>query len=143
MRPSPILFVLALAVSMPALAQQPVEGAPDAPYANRQLEDHKAEARAAALMESLRCIQCQGQSIADSDAPIAQAMRSEVRTRIAAGEDPEAIRGWLIERYGEWVSYAPTINALTWPLWVVPGLILLIGAGMAWARFGRKKGASE
>jgi cytochrome c-type biogenesis protein CcmH/NrfF len=47
-------------------------------------------------METLRCLQCQGQSIADSDAPIAGDMRHQVRTRIKAGEDPEAIRGWLV-----------------------------------------------
>ena len=91
-----------------------------APYAYRQLDDARQEEAAQTLMESLRCLQCQGQSIADSDAPIAGSMRSLVRERIAAGEKPEAIRGWLIERYGDYVSYAPRVNALTWPLFALP-----------------------
>jgi cytochrome c-type biogenesis protein CcmH len=75
----------------------------------------------------LRCLKCQGQSIADSDAPMAGDMRSQVRERIAAGEDPEAVRAWLVERYGDYVSYAPRVTALTWPLFAVPVLLLLAG----------------
>ena len=62
-------------------------------------------------MHSLRCIQCQGQSIADSDAPMAATMRAEVRQQIAAGaESPEAIRQWMVDRYGEWVSFEPDMK---------------------------------
>jgi cytochrome c-type biogenesis protein CcmH len=64
---------------------------PPAPWAYRQLPDPAQEAKAKALMETLRCLVCQSQSIADSDASIAGDMRSQVRERIAAGEDPEAI----------------------------------------------------
>ena len=60
--------------------------------------------------------------------------------RIAAGEDPEAIRAWLVERYGDYVSYAPRVTALTWPLFVLPAL-LAAAAGLAmWRRFARKGG---
>ena len=62
-------------------------------------------------METLRCLKCQSQSIADSDAPMAGDMRHQVRSRIAAGEEPEAIRAWLVERYGDYVSYAPRVSA--------------------------------
>ena len=62
-------------------------------------------------MEELRCLVCQGQSIADSDAELAGDMRDLVRRRIAAGEKPAAIRAWLIERYGNWISYKPAGRA--------------------------------
>ena len=112
-----VLAALLAITAMPALAQ---EMESTAPYAYRQLGDAGQEAKAQALMETLRCLQCQGQSIADSDAPIAGSMRSLVRERIARGEEPEAIRAWLIERYGDYVSYAPRVSGLTWPLFVLP-----------------------
>jgi len=99
---------------------------PPAPYAYRQLDDPALEAKAQALMETLRCLKCQSQSIADSDAPMAGDMRHQVRTRIAAGEDPEHIRAWLVERYGDYVSYRPTMSATTWPLFAVPAVLLLL-----------------
>ena len=71
-------------------------------------------------METIRCLVCQGQSIADSDAEMAGDMRALVRERIAAGETPGQIRAWLISRYGDWVTYEPTVRALTWPLWAAP-----------------------
>jgi cytochrome c-type biogenesis protein CcmH len=113
---------------------------PPARYANTQLEDPRQEAEAKALMETLRCLVCQGQSIADSDADLAGDMRSLVRQRIKAGERPEAIRSWLIERYGEWVSYSPPLEPLTWPLWAAPVVLLLAGLWLARGRFRRRKG---
>ena len=92
-----LAVLLALCLAVPAMAQ---DSMPPAPWAYRQLDDPAQEARAQALMETLRCLKCQSQSIADSDAPMAGDMRSQVRERIAAGEDPEAIRAWLVERYG-------------------------------------------
>jgi cytochrome c-type biogenesis protein CcmH len=118
------LVALALAVASPALADSSL---PPAYWANRQLPDARQEARAKALMEELRCLVCQGQSIADSDAEIAGDMRDLVRRRVAAGERPSAIRGWLVERYGHWVSYRPPTAPVAWPLWLAP--ILLLGAG--------------
>lgn len=120
-----LLLVLAMAFAAPVLAEGSM---PPAPYAYRQLDDPAMEAKARELMETLRCLQCQSQSIADSDVPIAGDMRHQIRTRIAAGEDPEAIRGWLIERYGDYVSYAPRVTSATWPLFAAP-LILLALAG--------------
>ena len=97
---------------------------PPAPYAYRQLEDPAQEAEAAALMATLRCLTCQSQSIADSNASMAGDMRHQVRTRIAAGEDPEAIRQWLVARYGDYVSYQPRVTATTWPLFAIPLLLV-------------------
>jgi cytochrome c-type biogenesis protein CcmH len=108
---------------------------PAARYANEQLPDPKQEAEARALMVTLRCLVCQGQSIADSDAEMAGDMRSLVRTRIAAGEKPEAIRQWLIERYGDWVSFKPPVDRMTWPLWALPIIFLLFGLWLMRGRF--------
>jgi cytochrome c-type biogenesis protein CcmH len=124
------LVVLLLAfLSVPVSAQ---DNMPPAPYAYRQLENPAQEAEAKALMEELRCLKCQSQSIADSDAPMAGDMRSQVRERIAAGQKPEEIRGWLIERYGDWVSYNPPMSGQTLVLWLLP--LLLLGAGLWLAR---------
>ena len=130
-----LLALAAVAIPTPLLAQSAV--AP-APYAYRQLDDPRQEAQAKALMETLRCLVCQGQSIADSDADMAGDMRSLVRQRIAAGETPEAIRAWLVERYGNWVSYKPPLEPVTWPLWAAPVLLLGAGLWLARGRFRRR-----
>jgi cytochrome c-type biogenesis protein CcmH len=124
-----------VAVAAPALAQSSL---PPSEYAYRQLEDPRQERDAKALMESLRCLVCQGQSIADSDAEMAGDMRALVRERIRAGEKPDSIRRWLIERYGAWVSYTPPVEPVTWPLWAAPVLLLALGLWLARGRFRRK-----
>lgn len=131
----PVVMLAALLFWAPLRAQDTL---PPAPYAYRQLDDPAQEAKAQALMETLRCLKCQSQSIADSDAPMAGDMRSQVRMRIAAGEDPEAIRAWLVERYGDYVSYAPRVTALTWPLFAIPLVLLAVAALLLRRRFGGK-----
>jgi len=120
-----IALVAALLLAAPALADSNL---PPAYWSNRQLPNAKQEAQAQALMAELRCLVCQGQSIADSDAELAGDMRDLVRRRIAAGEKPGAIRGWLVQRYGTWISYKPTDEPAAWPLWVAPLVLLLAGA---------------
>ena len=129
------LLLLALLVAAPASADSLL---PPSEYSYTQLADARQEAKAKALMETLRCIVCQGQSIADSDAEMAGDMRALVRRRIEAGEEPEAIRSWLIDRYGNWVSYAPPVEPITWPLWAAPLLLIAAGAYLARGRFRRK-----
>ena len=129
---------LSLAVAAPAAADSLL---PPAEYANKQLPDPRQEAQARALMHELRCLVCQGQSIADSDADMAGDMRSHVRRRIAAGEAPDQIRNWLIERYGNWVTYDPPLDAVTWPLWVAPLVLLAGGLLLARGRFRKRKKA--
>ncbi|MGC1468726.1 MAG: cytochrome c-type biogenesis protein [Sphingorhabdus sp.] len=127
-----VLLPLLLAISaVPAAAQ---EGAPP-PLANQQLTDPAQEARALELMQRLRCIQCQGQSIHDSDAPIAAAMRHEVRERIKAGQSEAEIESWLIERYGDWISFAPPASGGGLVLWLLPVLLLGGAALVARGRF--------
>jgi cytochrome c-type biogenesis protein CcmH len=130
-------IALLLALPGPGSAQSQL---PPADYAYRQLPDARQEAEARALMDTLRCLVCQGQSIADSDAEMAGDMRSLVRRRIAAGERPEQIRACLIQRYGNWVSYAPPVEPLTWPLWAAPALLLALGLWLARGRFRRGRG---
>lgn len=120
----PLGLVLALLVAQPLLADSNL---PPAYWANRQLPDPRQEASAQALMGELRCLVCQGQSIADSDAELAGDMRDLVRRRVAAGEKPADIRAWLVQRYGSWISYKPTDELAAWPLWLAP--IVLIGIG--------------
>ena len=120
-----VLYAVALLIATPLLADSNL---PPAYWSNRQLPDPKEEAQAQALMEQLRCLVCQGQSIADSDAELAGDMRDLVRRRIAAGEKPSAIRAWLIQRYGTWISYKPTAEPAAWPLWLAPLALLLVGA---------------
>ncbi|APX66876.1 cytochrome c-type biogenesis protein [Sphingomonas sp. gentR] len=108
-------------------------------YGNTQLPDRQAEAQARALMGELRCVVCQGQSIADSDADMAADMRALVRQRIARGESPEAIRAWLIERYGDYVSYDPPLSGATALLWATPILLLAVGAWIARSSFRKRR----
>jgi cytochrome c-type biogenesis protein CcmH len=114
---------------------------PPAEYANKQLPDPRQEAAARDLMEEVRCLVCQGQSIADSNADMAGDMRAHIRRRIAAGETGEQIRTWLIQRYGNWVSYDPPIDAVTWPLWAAPLVLLGAGLMLVRGRFARRKKA--
>jgi cytochrome c-type biogenesis protein CcmH len=131
-----LLIAVALVMASPAFADSDL---PPAYWAYRQLPDAKQEAKAKALMEELRCLVCQGQSIADSDAELAGDMRDLVRRRIAAGERPEAIRRWLIERYGEWISYRPTADPVSWPLWAAPIVLLIFGGAMVAGRIRRRR----
>lgn len=133
------LLALVCALATPAAAQDTM---PPAPYAYQQLEDPAQEEAARVLMETLRCLKCQSQSIADSDAPMAGDMRHQVRSRIQAGETPDEVRDWLVERYGDYVSYDPQVSANTWPLFVVPVFLLLFGGLMFWRRVGRKGDAA-
>jgi len=129
--------ILALLLAVPVLADSLL---PPAEYADTQLPDPRQEREAKALMETLRCLVCQGQSIADSDAEMAGDMRAMVRQRIRAGERPEQIRAWLISRYGNWVSYDPPFEPATWLLWAAPALLLFAGVWISRKRFRRRRG---
>lgn len=131
--------VFALVLALLALPLTAQDSMPPAPYAYTQLDDPRLEAEASALMHTLRCIKCQSQSIADSDAPMAGDMRHQVRSRILAGESPAEIRRWLIARYGDYVSYEPEVSSTTWPLFAVPLLVILIVAGVLLRRLGRRR----
>jgi cytochrome c-type biogenesis protein CcmH len=130
-----VLLVLLALLAVPGAAQS----GPPAPYAYTQIEDPALEAEASALMQTLRCLKCQSQSIADSDAPMAGDMRHQVRSRLLAGESPTEIRAWLVRRYGDYVSYQPEVSATTWPLFAIPALLIAIVALILLRRLGRKR----
>lgn len=129
-----LLFLALLAAPVALPAQTAL---PPAPYADTQLENAALEKKAHDLMQTIRCVTCQSQSIADSNASMAADLRSEIRTRIKAGEDPEAIRRWLIDRYGDWISYKPTADPILWPLWAAPVVLLIAGGAVVATRLKR------
>jgi cytochrome c-type biogenesis protein CcmH len=129
------LVPVALLLAGPAQADSTL---PASPLAYTQLPDPDQEAQAKALMETLRCLVCQGQSIADSDADMAGEMRALVRQRIAAGERPAQVRKWLMERYGDYVTYDPPLSWVTAPLWITPLALLALGVLIARRLFKRK-----
>ncbi|WP_374531650.1 cytochrome c-type biogenesis protein CcmH [Novosphingobium sp.] len=97
-------------------------------YAEVSLPDPAQEAQALALMDSIRCVVCQGQPISGSNADLAGDMRRLVREHIAAGESPEQVRAFLVSKYGDWVSFKPVVKGETLPLWIAP-LLALLGGG--------------
>ena len=105
---------------------------PDEPLADAALE-----ARARALHAELRCMVCQGQSIGDSDAALARDMRAIVRERIAAGESDDAVRGFLTDRYGDYVLLDPPVKPETYALWFGPAAVFVAGAAIAFALLRR------
>jgi cytochrome c-type biogenesis protein CcmH len=125
-----LAVALLLLAGSPALAEPPPP--PDVPLADAQME-----AKAKALMGELRCLTCQNQSIADSNAGQAQAMRVEVREQIASGATPDEVRAWVVERYGDWVSFVPPAREDTALLWAAPLLFLTVGALLVARRFRR------
>lgn len=135
-----ILALVAAPLAVPLAAQQSM---PPAPYAYTQLDDPELEAVATELMETLRCLKCQSQSINDSDAPMAGDMRHQVRSRLLAGESPDEIRAWLVQRYGDYVSYEPEVSSTTWPLFAIPLLILAVVGGVLVRRLGKRSSQEE
>ena len=105
-----------------------------------RLADPALEARAQHLFTQLRCLVCQNQTIADSDARIAGDLRLLVRTRLQNGESDRAILDYIHSRYGDFVLMRPPVNPSTWGLWFAPLIVLVIGGGISFAvlRRGRK-----
>ncbi len=132
-----LLALLLLVV--PAGAVYADSARPPARLADTQLPDPKQEAEAQKLMLELRCLVCQGQSIADSNAEMAGDMRALVRRQISDGSSPQQVREWLIARYGDYVTYDPPLSAATLPLWITPIAFIVIGLFLARASFKRRK----
>jgi cytochrome c-type biogenesis protein CcmH len=128
-----------LAIIFLMLALAPTAVMAQGNYNNVQLPDPEQERQAVELMETIRCVVCQGQSITGSNADLAADMRGMIRERIAAGEKPEDIRNWLIQNYGDWVSFKPQIGGNSAPLWILPLLALAGGGYLARSRFKKRK----
>ena len=93
-------------------------------------EDPVLQHRYEPINRELRCLVCQNQTIADSNATLAQDLRGEVREMIAAGKSDDEIREFMIERYGDFVLYRPRMTAQNFLLWAAPVLLLLIAAAV-------------
>jgi cytochrome c-type biogenesis protein CcmH len=133
-----LLLMLALLLALPGPA--PADSLlPAARWANVQLPDPEQERQAKALMETIRCLVCAGQSVADSNAEMAGDMRSIIRERIQAGQQPEQIRAWLISRYGEGISYQPQLDSKTWILFAMPFILIVAGLWLVRGRFRRRR----
>ena len=121
-----VLALLAMLWIAPALAQE------------AQLSDPRLEQRARDLSREIRCVVCQSQSVADSDADIAQELRVLIREQIAAGKSDQEIRDYLVARYGDFVLFDPPFKASTYALWIGPFAILVL-AGIGVALFFRRR----
>jgi cytochrome c-type biogenesis protein CcmH len=94
---------------------------------DKPLADPAQEGRALALNRELRCLVCQNQAIAESNAALANDLRQIVRERIAAGDSDDEVRAYMVDRYGDWVLLDPPFKLQTWLLWLGPPLLLLLG----------------
>jgi cytochrome c-type biogenesis protein CcmH len=94
------------------------------------LPDPEMQARFERITNELRCLVCQNQTIADSNAELAQDLRGKTREMLLAGASDDEIRSYMTDRYGDFVLYRPPLSAKTWVLWAAPGLLLL-GGGLA------------
>ena len=120
-----LLLPLLLALASPALAVQPDE----------VMKDPALETRARALSSELRCLVCQNESIDDSEAPLARDIRILIRERIGKGESNDAVRAYLVSRYGDFILLKPPFKPKTLLLWLSP--VLTLGLGVAAALYAR------
>lgn len=127
-----LLLLLALMLPLVAFAQA------TSPTPPPQFNDRVEAERFHALTEELRCVKCQNQSLADSNADIAEDLREEVLQLMRQGKSNGEIKHYLVARYGEFVLYRPRVEPTTWLLWFGPAALLLIG-GFAVAFIVRKR----
>ncbi len=120
-----VLALLPAQASPPATAQLQAQGqaSPTLP------DDSTVNAQARTLSSSLRCPVCQGQSIQDSEAPLAGEMRELIREKLRQGESPQQVRDYFVSKYGEWILLQPEAHGLNLAVYVLPILGLLLGGG--------------
>jgi cytochrome c-type biogenesis protein CcmH len=92
-----------------------------------EVNDPRIEQQVMALSRDLRCLVCQNQSIAESDAPLALDLRAQVRQQLAQGRTEAEVRAYMVERYGDFILYRPPLDTRTLLLWLGPGLVFLGG----------------
>ena len=117
------VLLVALLMSTPVLAQGP-RGEDKEPVV---FESAEQEERYKDLTLELRCLVCQNQNLADSDAPLAQQLRGEIFDMLQDGKSNQEITGFMVDRYGDFVLYKPPLQGNTVALWVLPIAVLLIG----------------
>ena len=125
------------AIAAALLALAPLVAWPQAEEVARP--DAATEQRLKDLADELRCLVCQNQTIADSNAPLALDLRNQIRTQIAQGRSDDQIRSYMVERYGDFVLYKPPFKATTLVLWLGPLMLLAVGAGVFWTVVARRR----
>jgi cytochrome c-type biogenesis protein CcmH len=98
--------------------------------APEKLSNPALEARAVGLQKQLRCLVCQGESLDESNAPLAADLRRLIRERIAAGDTDNDVKRYLVARYGQFILMKPPMEGATYLLWFAPLLAVIIGAGL-------------
>lgn len=116
------VFFLTLLLSLSVFAQKQEVQEPLV-FESQQQQDRFDE-----LTKELRCLVCQNQNLADSDAPLAHDLRREVHAMLQTGKNNEEIKQFMVERYGDFVLYRPPVQQNTYLLWIAPAVLLLIGA---------------
>ncbi len=129
--PTPLLIVTVLVLGLVGAGSGAraldVNGALDA---NGQLEDPVLQARFENIAKNLRCLVCQNESVADSNAQLAGDLRRQVRDMLVAGRSDDDIYRFMTDRYGEFVRFNPPLEAKTLLIWGAPFILLMIGAGV-------------
>src|SRR5258707_5174285 len=105
--------------------------------------DPVLEKRVMALAEELRCLVCQNQTLADSNAPLAEDLRNQVRERMREGKSDKEVVDFLVERYGDFVLYRPPFKATTMLLWLGPFLLLVLGFAVMLRRVRKRRHATD
>jgi cytochrome c-type biogenesis protein CcmH len=140
-----LALVVALALaSAPSAFGQTASGQPyvDPEHAKSLITDPADKARYTALAHELRCLVCQNQTIADSNAPLAVDLRNQIREQLAAGKSDRDVIDFMVARYGDFVLYRPPFKASTVALWLGPFVLLLAGAFVFWRRVARRRAPS-
>ena len=130
-----------LAVSPPALAAGPAGGPAPAPVAAPAgAKTPVSEDTVHEVAAQLRCVVCQSLSVADSPSETAHEMKDIIRERLVAGESPEQVRAYFVEKYGNWILLSPPRQGFNLLVWVVPfaglglGLVLVLIVVRRWSR---------
>jgi len=110
------LFLILLTFNLYAVDKNPIE-----------FDNPEQEKRYQELIEELRCVVCQNQSVADSNAELAQDIRDIVRNQVREGQTDQQIADFMVDRYGDFVLYNPPLKAKTYVLWLGPLILLLVG----------------
>ncbi len=101
-------------------------------------DDPLLQARYEHIIEEVRCLKCQNQTIKDSNAFLADDLRREIRRLLSEGKTDQEVYDFLVARYGEFALYRPRMSGITLLLWIAPGLFLLIGAGVVYRVLKRR-----
>jgi len=102
-------------------------------------QDPALEKRVTGLAHELRCLVCQNQTLADSNAPLAVDLRNQIREQLAQGASEREVVDFMVARYGDFVLYRPPLKASTLALWIGPFVLLLAGALLLWRRIARRR----